>query len=149
MNAYVYFSCHQKRLFDCSWWIGKVSGSRLTHVCFGDDEVIVHPSYDGVRFWPAAVFDKFPGLVWKVTVPISKPANLKRYESFVGVKQSMVARILRWATRGMYPMMDCTGQAADMLDRCGIRVPRWVVSPAQLFRWLVSRGFHAERFVRA
>lgn len=142
MNAYVFFADPPVPRFTWRWLVSLVGG---THVCVGYGEVVLHPTIAGARFWPMVAFCRgFPGLSSCFTVPVTSPLKLEDFEVLAHVRQRESHRVLRWLTRGAFPMMDCTAQVSAALARAGVLIPRWVVTPRQMHRWLTLRGYRCD-----
>ena len=117
-----------------------VSGHR-THVAIGYRGAVLDPVFAGNRFWPYIAYVlAYPGLIDAFEVPVDRPIRLEDYEG--GGRKAVWPTLIRWWTAGQYQTEDCVCIACDLLRQGGINVPRYIISPGQLHRWLTLRRHH-------
>jgi len=109
----------------------------IDHVAVGDDELMVDPRFGGAETHPARGFIRHqPGLTHLFHMQAPRRPAL---ESVVlGRPNRALPTILRWLTRGRVPTTDCVAVATAMLRSAGVEVPRRIVTPRQLNRWLLE-----------
>jgi len=119
-----------------------VTRSRIVHCAFGWNGVFADATLTGVKFWPAASIPFYPNLFGVFRVPVHGDLTdlMTRCEQGVGRRvrpYCMLRRLLTGRPRGL----DCLTIPLAGLRAGGVRVPRHVRAPVDLYRYLLRRTF--------
>lgn len=138
----VLFLTRYKPFPNRQWWVETMTGSMFVHVAIEHDGVVLNPLWNrGTEFWASRSFLFYPGLRCGVKVPARSSVDLDRYAS--SEHKPMWKYIARWATLGLVPFNDCVSTVRSVLDEAGVKTPRRIVTPGQLFRHLTNKGYKA------
>jgi len=128
-----------------SWFIRFVTRFPYGHVCIGDGQVVLDVTYCGDRFWPHIRFCLFyPTLSCAFALPLARPMRLDAH--IIRSSNRIWPTFWRWWTFGAAQSDDCVCAIRNLLLDAGRAVPTYIVTPRQLFRWLVYTG--ETRYVR-
>lgn len=120
--------------------IALLGQSDLVHVCIGDGRAVLDQSLRGPRYFEATTFAmNFPRLQWAFVVPTRKPVDMDAAHHFGPI--SPLKTIIRWFTGGLTRSNDCVSATVAVLASGGVRVPRSIVTPIQLFTWMMRSRF--------
>jgi hypothetical protein len=111
--------------------------SDLVHAAVATGDVVIVPDRrDGWHAWPLKAFmERYPGLVTAHVVPVARRAISHPPKERVNVLLSLA----KWATFGLVPAPNCVTTVVWVMRAYGIDVPRRIVSPRQLDKWLGER----------
>ena len=118
-----------------------LTGSELIHCSIGFDGGVLDPRIGGDSFWPILNYiDDYPGLAWVVMVTLERSIDLDDI-SIPGPKP-VLPSLIRWTVFGLAPAPeDCVSTVSRALRAGGICVPKRIVSPKQLLRWLIQQEY--------
>lgn len=123
------------------WFIRFVTRFPSSHVAVGYAGATLDPTFAGNYFYPMDAYAIwYKGLIGIFEVPIAFPIDLERFP--VGRHKQVIPTVIRWLTFGNWPTEDCVQVVAECLRQGGVRVPDRILSPRQLFMWLMKKGYH-------
>lgn len=128
--------------YGLGWFIRWLTQFPSAHVAIGYDGAVLDPTFAGNYFYAIDAYAiAYKGLIGIVEVPISQPIDLEMFP--VGKPKHAIPTIIRWWTVGNWPVTeDCVQIVSACLRQGGVKVPDRILSPRQLFLWLMKQGYH-------
>jgi len=117
----------------------------MCHVAVGWNGVTYDPRIEGDFYHSTLWFaEKYPGIVGFYQLEVLAD-SLPFPQTLDRQPKPAIATFIRWLTRGHWPQTrDCVAVASTMIRAAGHPVPRNVVTPYQLWKWLHDQGFQYE-----
>ena len=137
---------HNRMVLYCYWlgWVTRVvTFSRYAHVCFGFDGVVSEVTANrDTNFWPLLQFaSDYPAVHGMYVIHTKRSVNMRRYETRKR-PPSPWRSFLKLFTFGMVQISeDCVDLSKNALAQAGVIVPRRVITPGGLHRWLRGQGY--------
>lgn len=126
------------------WMVGRISGSTIVHVAIGYRGCVLNPTFSGNGYFPEDVYaQEFPDIQVVFEVPTSVYIKLQQDDDSA---KSTLASFVKLFTFGWYRTKDCTCIVRQCLIDSGYKVPRRIISPIGLYRWLIKEGFEYVKF---
>lgn len=126
-----------------SWAVRCFTLSNVTHCSVAYDGLVIDPVVQGNLPYPVIPYSlEHPNLVGCFTVPVHAPIDLRDVPLFR--RKPWLASVVRWLSLGLFPPEgcdDCVCTVSDILRHGGVGVPRRIVSPRGLFRWLENHEY--------
>jgi len=125
------------------WCTKFLTFSKYAHVC---------PAFDGVvlevagglppKFWGLLEYAyNYPAVDGMYVIHTRRPVNMRRYENYKRPSAPWRS-FLKFFTVGLIQISgDCVDQSKNALAQAGVRVPRRIISPGGLHRWLRGQGY--------
>lgn len=141
LSAYVFFSVGGRQPGFIDLVVRVLTGSRLIHCSISFDGGVLDPRVAGDSFWPFLTYiDDYPGLAWVVMVPLENSIDLD--DASIPGPKPVLPSLVRWIAFGLTPApRDCVSTVSRALRAGGVHVPKRVVSPKQLLRWLIQQEY--------
>lgn len=126
------------------WMVGRISGSWIVHVAIGYRGCVLNPNFSGNAYFPEDVYaQKFPDIQVVFEVPTRVYIKLQQDDDS---PKSTLASFIKLFTFGWYRTKDCTCIVRQCLIDSGYKVPRRIISPIGLYRWLLKEGHKHVKF---
>ena len=120
--------------------------STITHCSPVIDHAVINVTVAGVQHIDYEYhYVHQPNLCYRVDVPVPRAHAVFIQPSTRSAPQMASAftrTVLRWVTRGRVKAPDCTSVTVGILSDHGIDVDKDVVSPHQLYQWLLKAGYN-------
>jgi len=126
------------------WLVRTITRSPIAHVCIGHDGAVLDASIQANQFWPLYTFLLYyPTCLGYHIIPVEGDAVAREMGKVKcpGPHKKAWPTVLRWISRGAVETQDCVAMACRILRAGGVRVPRQVVSPRQLFEFCRQRRY--------
>ncbi len=153
MYGYVFFATGKSKHFHwkarlITALVRGITLSPFCHCAIGFNGVLMNSALSGINYWPLDVaVDKYPTLDVVFRVPLSYAIDLDYFCHLHGVRQPILPKLGRFVDCGRGPWIyDCVCTTLACLGAGGIPVPRTIISPGGLHRWLRREGYpHVSR----
>lgn len=127
-----------------SFLIHFCSGSRISHVCFGQGNIIIDPYLYGTNYYVMdSYFRHYPFLHSAFIFEKCKQINLAAYQQWPMETKGVLKTIMRWATAGRFGLGgDCVSVTLYAMMEAGLTPNFRITTPQHLYEWCYE---HAER----
>lgn len=113
---------------------------RLTHVAFGYDHIVLNTTLFGTLYWTDRDFIlSYPTLEGFYVIPELGHVIIEQFEGYN--PKPIWPTVKRYLNRGRTRSDDCVCVTCECLSQGGIDVPRNIVTPRQLYRFLHKQGY--------
>jgi len=116
-----------------------LGGSKITHCCFGCDDIVLNISFKGTKFHAVDDFiDIYPNLYSIYRIEMDGLPRLNRFEDGVGVKGKMWPTMRRWLLMGRCAPLrsDCLGSVVHCLRAGGFKIDKTTHTMRKLIKTL-------------
>jgi len=119
--------------------ICRLSRSKLVHCSISDMEIVLDVSLKGDLYYAHEAYMQFHPTLVDAFLVHGKPVTLDQYG---GARAKKVwPTLYKTLTRGNTRSRDCLCVTRQILVDAGHDVPKNVISPAGLYRWLEQKGY--------